>query len=147
MIYYIHKAYLNTTKEVDILDVTHDVKRGFRDSKVLNGLLTVYLAGGGAGVVILENEPSLRLKLKELVLSLVPSAGGARPVRKSGTGRDEAHLQGALLPTSVTLPIKDGRLLLGAWQEAIAFDFDDKMGRREIFIHVMGEGAEEKEKK
>jgi len=147
LIHYLHKAYLNTTTEVDILDATHDVKRAFRDSLVLNGLLTVYLPGTVAGVVILENDPSLRKKFKEFILSLVPSSlDGARPVRKSGTGRDAGHLQASLLHTSLSIPIKEGRLFLGPWQEVIVFDFDDKIGRREILITVMGDGAEEKKK-
>ncbi len=136
------KAYLNTTKGVDILNATHDVKRALRESQVLQGLLTVHLPSSTSGVVILENDPSIREALKNHILSLVPSpTGKPRPVRKSGTGHTEAHLQATCLSSSVSIPIKDGQLLMGPWQEVIVFDFDDKVARCEVLIHVMGEGA------
>jgi secondary thiamine-phosphate synthase enzyme len=140
-------AYLSSTSSIDILDATHDVKRALRESGILNGLLTVFVPGNTAGVVILENESSLKAQLKEMLISFAPDSGGSRPVRRSGSGKDEAHLRSALLAKSVGIPIKDGKLLMGAWQEVIVYDFDDKLGRRDVIMHVMGDGAEEKDGK
>lgn len=148
------KAYFNSTKAIDVFNATHDVKRGLRESQVLHGLLTVFSPGSTAGIALLENDPKVHGELKDLISSFVmggegasPGASpGARPVRKSGSGSSEAHLRGALLSQSISIPIKDGKLLMGAWQEVIVFDFDDKIGRREILIHVMGEGEEKKNK-
>lgn len=148
---YLLKAYLNTTQEIDILDATHDVKRGVRESQILHGLVTVFLPGSAGGIIIMENDPSIRDAIKKMVQSFVPRGVDkvdkkvkTRPMRKSGSGFDEAHLQAALFSNSVTIPLKDGRLLLGPWQEVIVFDFDDKIGRREVMIHILGEGAEKK---
>lgn len=137
-------AYLNTSKDVDILNVTHDVKRALREANIQNGLITVYVPGTTAGVVILENDPAVHEDLKKLVTSFVPDSGGIRPQRKSGSGRVEAHLRAAFLTSSVSIPVKDGRLLLGPWQEVVVIDFDDKVGRREVTVHVMGEAPEKK---
>lgn len=137
-------AYLNTSKEIDILNATHDVKRALRESNIQNGLITVYVPGTTAGVVILENDPAVHEDLKKLVTSFVPDSGGTRPKRKSGSGRAESHLRAAFLSSSVSIPVKDGRLLMGAWQEVIVIDFDDKVGRCEVTIHVMGEEPEKK---
>lgn len=141
---HIHQAYLNATKGIDILNATHDVKRALRESQILNGLITVFAPGSTAGVAILENDPSIHKALKELITSFVPDPEGARPSRRSGSGHLEAHLRSALLSNSISIPIKDGRLIMGAWQEVIVYDFDDKIGRREVTIHVIGEGAEQK---
>ena len=123
---YLHHAYLNVTQGVDLLNASADVGRALRESQVVNGLLTVFIPQGGAGVVLLENKPALQAEFKELIVSFA----------------DKAHLRGALLSSSVGIPIKDGKLLLGPWQEVIIFDFDEKVGRREVLLHVMGEGAE-----
>lgn len=144
---YLHRAYLNTTKEVDILDVTHDVKRAFRESQIINGLVTIFVPGTTASLAVLENDPLIREELKKLIFSfVVVDEKKQRPLRKSGTGSLEAHLRTAFLSTSVSIPVVDNKLLLGPWQEVIAFDFDDKIGRREILIQIMGE-KEEKAKK
>lgn len=137
-------VYLNTTKGIDILNVTVDVKRGLRESQVVNGLVTVMVPGSTAGVVILENDRAVQEEYKKLIASFVGDPTGERPARRSGSGHNEAHLRAAFLPRSVTIPVKDGKLLLGPWQEVLVFDFDDKVGRLEVCIHVMGEGAEKK---
>lgn len=141
---YLLTAYLNTTKEVDILNATHDVKRAHRESKIVNGLLTVYLPGACAGVVVLENEPEVQKKFLNLISSFTPNSTEARPKRRSGTGHSEAHLRGGLLSNSVGIPIKDGKLLLGPWQEVVLYDFDDRIGRRDFHVFVMGDEAEQK---
>ncbi|EKD42801.1 MAG: hypothetical protein ACD_73C00014G0001, partial [uncultured bacterium] len=63
---------------------------------------------------------------------------------KSGSGHKQSHIRAAMLHSSIVIPIKDGKLLLGPWQEVIVVDFDDKVGRREINIHVLGEAAAKK---
>ena len=141
---YLLNAYLNATKGIDILNTTVDVKRAVRESRVLNGLVTVMLPGSTAGVAVLENDAAIQGELKKLIASLVPDPQGPRPSRKSGSGHAEAHLRAGFLARSVSIPVKDGKLLLGPWQEVLVFDFDDKVGRREVCIHVMGEGAEKK---
>ena len=139
-------AYLNSTSGADILNATHDVKRALRESQILNGLVTVFLPGTAGGVAILENDPKVQQGVRDLAISFIPDSGETRPVRKSGSGRVEGHLRGVLLSQSVQIPVANGRLLLGAWQEVVVFDFDDKGGRREVVIHVMGEGPPEKKK-
>ena len=132
-------AYLNTTAQVDILTATHDVKRALRESAIGEGLLTVYIPSSTAGVVILEGDNDIKEALKNQLTALFETPSGARPSRKSGTGHKESHLKAAYLNRSVVIPIKDGKLLLGPWQEVLVYDFDDKIGRCEIQIHIMGE--------
>lgn len=127
---YLHKAYLNTTAEIDTLNATHDLKRALRDSQIVDGMALVYLPGGGGGVLILDNDQSIREGIKKMILSLI--------------NREEAPLMSAFCPASVTIPLKEGKLLMGAWQEVWVFDFGKKTGRREVLIHVMGEGAQKK---
>jgi secondary thiamine-phosphate synthase enzyme len=140
---YLLNAYLNTTATVDLLNLTHDVKRAVRESQVKNGLLTALIPSSTAGLVVLENDPEIQEAFKKSILERIDSPTGVRPVRKSGTGHVQSHLQAAQLQTSISIPIVEGVLILGPWQEVLVIDFDDKVGRREIKIHVMGE-AEKK---
>ncbi|MCC7344282.1 MAG: YjbQ family protein [Deltaproteobacteria bacterium] len=139
---FLRNYYVNTTVKTDVLLITHDVKRAVRESGVPSGLVTVLIPGATAGVAILENDPKIHEELKKWVETQIPAETGPRPNRRSGTGRNDAHLRAALIGLSLSIPLQDGKLMLGAWQEVVLFDFDDnKVARREITIQVMGEGA------
>lgn len=136
---YLLRAYYNTTAQIDAFNATTDVKRALREAAIQKGLLTVTTPMGCGGVLILENDPEIRQAVLQWIKDLVPDEEETRPVRKSGSGTVSSHVRGALLAQSLSIPVQDGKLLLGPWQEIIAYDFDRKIGRREILIHVLGE--------
>lgn len=136
---YLHRAYFNATRQVDLFNANHDVRRAERESKIKGGSLTIFTPSATCGVVLLENDAEIKAAFRELIVSFSNDPKGPRPTRKSGTGSIESHLRAALIPSSLTLPIHEGKLLLGPWQEVTVFDFDDRVGRVEVFIHVTGE--------
>jgi len=139
---FLRNYYVNTTQKTDVLVVTHDVKRAVREANVPSGVVHILIPGATAGIAILEGDPKIYEEYKNWVEAQIPSSGGARPVRRSGSGRNDAHIRAALVGTSLSIPLQDGKLMLGAWQEVVLFDFDDsKVGRREFTIQVMGEAA------
>ncbi len=138
---FLRNYYVNSTAKTDLLVITHDVKRAVRESGISSGVVTVLIPGATAGIAILEGDPKIYEEYKEWVEKQVPAQGGARPYRKSGTGRNEAHLRAALVGLTLGIPLQEGKLMLGPWQEVVLLDFDDKIGRREITVQIVGEGA------
>ena len=138
---FLRNYYVNSTAKTDIHLITHDVKRAIRESEIQNGALTVLIPGATAGVTLLEEDPKIHEAYKEWVENQVPDTEGGRPNRRSGTGKTSAHLRAALVGLSLTLPVQDGKLMTGSWQEVVLYDFEDKVGRREITIQVLGDGA------
>lgn len=137
---FLRNYYINTSAKVDVLLVTHDVKRAVRESGIMSGLVTVLVPGSTAGITLLENDPKIHEELKVLIETQVPAQTGPRPSRRSGSGRNDAHLRAALIGSSVSIPLMDGKLMMGAWQEVVLYDFDDnKVARREITIQILGE--------
>ncbi|HKY64224.1 MAG TPA: secondary thiamine-phosphate synthase enzyme YjbQ [bacterium] len=138
---FLRNYYVNTTAKVDVLLITHDVKRAVRESGIQSGVITILIPGGTAGVALLENDPKIHEDLKKWIETQVPAETGPRPNRRSGSGRNDAHIRSALIGVSLVLPLMDGKLMIGAWQEVVLYDFDDsKVARREITIQIMGEG-------
>ncbi len=135
------KGYINTTAQIDAVVVSHDVKRAVSEANLPQGLVTVFVPAGSAGVAILENDPKIQEEYKKWVELQVPATAEKRPDRRSGTGRTFAHLRAKLVGVSVHVPLAEGKLQMSPWQEIVLFDFDDKVGRREFFISVMGEAA------
>ncbi|HCU23903.1 MAG TPA: hypothetical protein DF383_02710 [Deltaproteobacteria bacterium] len=139
---FIRNYYVNTTQKTDILLITHDVKRAVRESNIPNGLVTVLVPGSTAGVVLLENDPAIHEEYKKWIEKQIPEGKSPRPNRRSGSGRNEAHLRAALVGASLSIPLSEGKLMMGAWQEVLLYDFDDsKIGRREITVQILGESA------
>jgi secondary thiamine-phosphate synthase enzyme len=137
---FLRNYYVTTTQKTDILVISHDVKRAVRESGIQSGAVHIIVPGATAGVTLLENDPKIYEGLKNWVETQVPASGGSRPTRRSGSGRDDAHLRAALIGPTLTLPLQDGKLMVGPWQEVVLFDFDDsKIGRREFTVQVMGE--------
>ncbi len=134
---FLKNYYVNSSNRVDIHVITHDVKRAIRESGVANGLVTVLIPGATAGIALLENDPKLHQEYRDWVLAQVPLSVGTRPQRPSGTGRNSAHLQAALVGLQLSLPVQQGALKIGPWQEVVLLDFDDKVGRREISIQIL----------
>ncbi len=139
--FFLRNYYVNVTANVDTLVISHDIKRAIRESNVLNGLVTVFIPGATAGIIILENDPKIYEGYRLWIEKQIPLSKSPRPSRRSGSGCNEAHLRAALIGGSLNIPLQDGKLMLGAWQEVVLFDFDDKIGRREITIQILGDGA------
>ena len=118
-----------------VIDVTADVARVVAEAGVTAGLCTVYVPHATAAIVVNENDdPNLCDDLLDALDRLVPQ-GQWRHDRVDGNGA--AHIKAAMLGPSETLPIGDGRLLLGTWQAIMLVDLDGPRQRR-IVVTVLG---------
>lgn len=117
---HIKKTYVLTTESVDFISLYHDIALAIKDAAAVNGMLCVVVPKGGAGLLIFKNTPELREDVT-------------------------AHLQAALLPRSITLPIVDGATVLAPYEDVILVDCDAKVQRREVIIAVTAESAGEAE--
>ncbi len=139
---FLRNYYVTTTAKTDVLVISQDVKRAVRESAVQSGAVHILIPGGTAGVTLLENDPKIYEEYKGWVESQIPASSGSRPSRRSGSGRNDAHLRASLIGVTLSIPLMDGKLMTAPWQEVVLFDFDDsKVGRREITIQVMGDGG------
>jgi len=139
------KAYANLSAGMDAVLITHDVKRAANEAGLSLGLVQIFVPQGCSGLALLENDPSLLQNFKKWIESQVPATAEKRPDRKSGSGRDYAHMRAQILGQSLSIPFAEGKLQLGPWQEVFLFDFDDKVVRREYFILVTGEAPSAKQ--
>lgn len=133
------KSYVNVTNHIDSLVITHDVKRVVSEANIQNGLIVIFIPNATSAVTVLENDPKIFDDLKKWIETEIPSTSEKRPERRSGTGGNFAHLRAQCFAQSLSVPIAEGKLQLGNWQEVVFLDFDDKVTRREYFMTVLGE--------
>ena len=128
---------LETTGNGQIVDITHGVARVLRTAEVDRGVVTVFALGSTVAVTTMEYEPGGVADLTELLDRLIPSATPYAHNRLNHDTNAHAHLRAAVIGPSETIPIIDGRLVLGTWQQIVLIDFDDRPRQRTVTVQVL----------
>ncbi len=123
----------------DILDVTGDVAEAVRGSGIANGVATVFVTGSTAALTTLEFEPGLVHDLKAAFERLYPREMEYRHHQRWGDDNGHSHVRASMLGPSLVVPVCDGKLTLGTWQQIVLVDFDTRPRTREFVVQVMGE--------
>jgi len=120
---------LATKARSSLEDITASVEKAVRDSGRREGLACVYVPHTTAGITINEGaDPDVKADILSTLERLVPWQGPYR----HGEGNAAAHVKAMLVGSSVTVPVHEGRLLLGTWQSIYFCEFDGPRQRRVI---------------
>ena len=136
---YQSEIHLQTSDASLIHDLTGDVARIVQESKIRSGLVHVFNAGSTGAVGTIEFEPGLQKDLPAVLNKLIPPGLNYAHERTWHDGNSHSHLQATLLGPSLTVPVKDGQPVLGAWQQVFFLECDIKPRRRTITVTVLGE--------
>jgi secondary thiamine-phosphate synthase enzyme len=101
------------------------------------GVVTVFAVGSTVAVTTMEYEPGGVADLQRLLDRLIPAQGDYDHNRLNHDSNSHAHLRAALIGPSETIPVVDGRLALGVWQQIVLIDFDDRARDRTISVQVL----------
>jgi len=127
-----------TTAGTDILDLTEAVTEKVRQAGVASGLLTLFIPGSTAALTTIEFETGVVNDLRAAIQRLFPQDLHYEHDRRWGDGNGYAHVRAAFLKPSLAIPVEDGQLLLGTWQQIVLLDFDNRPRSRRIRGLVMG---------
>ena len=126
----------STRGDGDVIDLTEGVAGVVRDSGVEHGVATVFVPGATAAVTAMEFEPGGVHDLRETLERLVPAAGDYEHNRLNHDSNSHAHIRAAIVGPSETVPIRNGRLVTGTWQQVVLVDFDDRPRERTVTVQV-----------
>jgi len=130
---------LKTDGFSQILDITRKVSRFQAESKVRNGLVTVFCPGSTGAVTTIEFEEGVLKDLKIAIERIVPSTIPYEHDRSWGDGNGFSHVRAAFLKPSLTIPLVEGNLALGTWQQVVFIDFDNRGRERELIVQIGGD--------
>ncbi|MBC7229538.1 MAG: YjbQ family protein [Actinobacteria bacterium] len=130
---------LSTQGDSEIVDITARVQEEVSRTPLTNGLVTVFVPGSTGGVITLEYEPGLVRDLKDAFERLVPRDLPYRHDRAWRDGNGHSHVRASLVGPSLSVPLREGRLALGTWQQIAFVDFDNRSRRRVLIVQVMGD--------
>jgi secondary thiamine-phosphate synthase enzyme len=130
---------LNTKGFSDILDITHHVDGIVGRSGIENGLVTVFCSGSTGAITTIEYESGVLRDLQKAIEKIAPSNIPYEHDKRWGDGNGFSHVRAALMKPSLTIPLMQGKLTLGTWQQIVFIDFDNRKRNRNILVHVIGE--------
>jgi secondary thiamine-phosphate synthase enzyme len=135
----VHRGELALSSEgdADVIDITAEVQRIVTDGPVSNGLVTAFVRGSTAAITTMEFEPGGVSDLRDLLDRLIPVEGDYEHNRLNHDTNSHAHQRASLIGPSEQLPVIDGRLTLGTWQQLVLIDFDDRPRDRTVVVQVV----------
>lgn len=137
----IHKdsIRLDTKGFSDTIDITGKVEKVVKDSRIKSGIVTVFCPGSTGTITTIEFESGVVNDLKKALERLIPSDIPYEHDYRWRDGNGFSHVRAAIMKPSLTVPIVNGGMTLGTWQQIVFIDFDNRSRRREIIIQIMGE--------
>ena len=134
---YTDYLWFNTTERRDLINITQEVSQRVQDSGIREGLCLVSAMHITAGIWVNDHEPGLWQDFWELLESLAPYRSDYRHHR-TGEDNGDAHLKRTLIHHQALLPVTDGRLDLGPWEQVFYAEFDGRR-RKRVVIKIIGE--------
>jgi len=130
---------LHTSGHRDMHNITAQVEEIVARSRVRTGTAHVFNVGSTAMVGTIEYEPGLKEDLPAILDKLIPPSRQYGHEQAWHDGNGHSHLQATLMGPSITIPVADGKLVLGTWQQVFHLECDVKPRDREIVVTVQGE--------
>ena len=132
------ESSLSTRGDAEIVDLTRSVVEAVRASGIEQGQVTAFVRGSTAAITTMEYEPGGVHDLQALLDRLIPPQGDYEHNRLNHDTNSHAHQRASLIGASETVPVVDGHLALGTWQQLVLVDFDDRPRQRTVVIQVLG---------
>lgn len=134
------KIKVKTKGNCDIIDITVQVSEAINQSGISSGVVTVFNVGSTAAITTTEYEPGL--VNHDIAAAFERIAPRNDRYEHEETWHDDnghSHIQASMLGPSMSIPIVDGQMTLGTWQQVIIVDFDTRPRTRTVICQIIGE--------
>ena len=130
---------LRTEGETQVVDLTPAVREVVAKCTIRHGTVHVFAPGATAGITTIEYESGCVQDLQEAFERIAPRHGTYEHNKRWGDGNGFSHVRAALLGPSLSVPLMDGEVLVGTWQQVVLVDFDNGPRDRRVVVAVSGE--------
>jgi secondary thiamine-phosphate synthase enzyme len=130
---------LQTHGEGEIVSITPDVEKIITESGVMNGLANIFVTGSTAAVTTIEYEDGVLEDFRRALSVIAPDSVPYAHNIRWGDGNGRSHVKASFIGPSMTIPIANGTLLCGTWQQIVLVELDVRPGRkRTVIVTVEG---------
>ncbi len=131
------KFTVHTKGNTDIIDITKDVKNVVYRHSLQNAVVYVYVAGSTVSITNIEYEPGLLVDLPEALEKIAPVDKDYHHDEMWHDGNGYAHVRASIVGNSTMVPLLEGALQLGQWQQIVLIDFDNKARTRTAHVQIL----------
>lgn len=128
---------VNTQGFTDIIDITQKVQNAVYRHSLQNAVVHVYVAGSTVSITNIEFEPGLLVDLPEALEKIAPISRDYHHDNTWHDGNGYAHVRASIIGNNTMIPLIDGALQLGQWQQIVLIDFDNKARTRTVFVQIV----------
>lgn len=131
--------FIRSKGEGDMIDITSETSKILSQSKLKNGIITIFVSGSTAALTTIEYEPGLRQDFPNMLSRIVPRNIEYQHENMWHDGNGHSHVRASLIGPSLTIPFKDGTLMLGTWQQIVLLEMDINKRERNLILQIIGE--------
>ncbi|MEM2259046.1 MAG: secondary thiamine-phosphate synthase enzyme YjbQ [Candidatus Thermoplasmatota archaeon] len=135
---YKDKIYLKTESD-EIVDITSEVQKIVEKSGIKDGIVCIFCPGSTGAITTLEYEDGLIYDLKNAMERIAPKNAYYKHEERWHDGNGHSHIRASIIGASLCIPVEDGELSLGTWQQIVFIECDVRKRERKIIVHVFGE--------
>ena len=125
--------------ENDMIDITRQTAQAIKLSNLQDGIVVIFVSGSTAAVTTIEYEPGLKKDFPKMLARLAPGDIEYEHDNRWHDGNGHSHVRASLIGPSLTVPFKNGRLMLGVWQQIVVLEMDTRGRERNIVLQMIGE--------
>ncbi|WP_455463428.1 secondary thiamine-phosphate synthase enzyme YjbQ [Candidatus Hodarchaeum mangrovi] len=133
------KLPLLKTNENDIINITPNLEKLVMESGISTGILNVFNAGSTGSIITLEYKPELLKDIPNFLERIIPKKINYAHEQTWHDKNGHSHVRASLLGPSLTLPIENGRIVHGTWQQIAFIELDIKSRNRNLMVTILGE--------
>ena len=123
-----------------VLDLTEEIQAEISRSRIRSGQAVAMVVGSTGALTTTEYEPGLaEHDLAAVFEKIAPEKGSYVHERTWGDDNGHSHVRASLVGPSLALPVVEGRIPLGTWQQVVLLDFDTRARERQVVVDVVGE--------
>ena len=120
-------------------DITEKLAAAVARSQIVSGIAHIFHVGSTASVGLIEFEPGLQQDLPAILDRLMPPSRAYGHEQAWHDGNGHAHLQATILGQALTVPVGEGKLILGTWQQIFLLECDIRPRQRTVVLTLVGE--------
>jgi secondary thiamine-phosphate synthase enzyme len=125
--------------ENDMVDITDQTLKAILETKLENGIVTIFISGSTAAVTTIEYEPGLRTDFPIMLNRIIPKDIEYKHDETWHDGNGHSHVRASLIGPSLTVPFKERNLIRGTWQQIVFIELDIRSRERRITLQIIGE--------
>ena len=127
------------TEEMDIVDLSAQAQQAVDASRIQNGIACIFNSGSTGAITTIEHEPGLLQDLPAALQRIAPRDITYQHEERWHDGNGHSHIRASLIGPSLTVPIIDGTLQLGTWQQIVFIECDVKPRQRSLLVQIVGD--------